>query len=70
MFKTKEEIMAATPKPMRNEIKSRVKNTQKLYKEPDAKHFHKQEIKAMKKSDRPAVKKTVKEHGIGKIKMK
>jgi hypothetical protein len=56
--------MAATPKPLRKEIKKRVKSTGKLYKTPDAKAgFNKQQIRAMKKSDRPAIKKVVKKFG-------
>jgi len=60
--------MAATPKPVRKDIKQRVKSIGKLYKEDDAKHFHPQEIKAMKKGDYKAVKKTVKDNPTSKTK--
>lgn len=55
--------MATTPKPLRKEIKKRVKHTHALYKEKDAKGFKPQEVKKMKKEDRVNVKRIVKKLG-------
>jgi hypothetical protein len=58
--------MAATPKPLRKEIKKRVSSTKELYKSADAKKagFHKNEVREMKKQDKSGIKKTVKKFGI------
>ncbi len=55
--------MAATPKPMRKEIKKRTSSLNKMYKsDPDMKKagISKHEVKHMKKEDKKDVKKIVK----------